>query len=274
MRGLKRHPLRVLVRLFVFVGLAGISLVDFAVCIWLRGKASSAAARAEWLQRWCRWHLRNLDITIKRRGVPPSNGLLISNHLSYLDILVLGAAQPTVFLSKSEVRNWPLVGWLTRCAGTLFIQREQKTDVARVGIQFASVVEQGVVLALFLEGTSTDGSTLLPFRSPLLAPATEKSWPVTPTWIGYMLADGSAADEICYWRDMSFGPHFLNLLSKRQIEAYVAYAPTFAAGANRKELARKLHAQVCELAEQHGGKKLGVSLVCATEARPGAVESH
>lgn len=256
---MKRHPLRVLARLFVFGFMAGVSLIDFAICIWLRGRAASAPARAAWLQRWCRWHLRNLDIAIKRHGTPPQGGLLISNHLSYLDILILGAAQPMVFLSKDEVRNWPLIGWLTRCAGTLFIQREQKSDVARVGIQFAAVVEQGLVLALFPEGTSTDGNTLLPFRSSLFASAAEKGWPVTATWVGYSLADGSVEEEICYWRDMTFGPHILNLLSKRQIEAHVAYAPTFAAGTDRKELAQKLHAQVCELAERHGGKKLRVS---------------
>ena len=258
---MKRHPLRVLVRLFSFCFLTFVSLIDFAVCIWLRGKASSAPARAAWLQRWSRWHLRSLNVVIKRHGEPPTRGLLISNHLSYLDILVLAEAQPMVFLSKSEVRTWPLIGWLTRCAGTLFIQREQKSDVTRANAQFATVVEQGLVLAIFPEGTSTDGNTLLPFRSSLLAPAAEKGWRVTATWISYSLADGSVEEEICYWRDMTFGPHFLNLFSKRQIEAHVAYAPPFAAGADRKELARKLHAQVCELAERHGSKKLGGSPV-------------
>ena len=257
MSGMKRHPLRVLLRLMVCCCLIVLGLLDFIFCIWLRGKGSCVRARAEWLQRWSRRHLRNLNAEIKRHGQPPTRGLLVSNHLSYLDILVLGDGQPMVFLSKAEVRNWPLIGWLTRCAGTLFIQREQKLDVARVNAQFASVVDQGVVLAVFPEGTSTGGDTLLPFRSSLLAPATEKGWPITPTWIGYSLADGSVEEEICYWRDMTFGPHILNLLSKRRVTAHVAYAPSFPASPDRKELARQLHAQVCELAERHGGKKLG-----------------
>lgn len=260
MRGMKRRPLRVLIRLFVFCLFAFVSLIDFALFVWLRAKSSSAPLRAAWLQRWCRWHLRSLNVVIKRHGDPPSGGLLVSNHLSYLDILVLAEAQPMVFLSKAEVRNWPLIGWLTRCAGTVFIRREQKSEVATVARQIASAVEQGLVLTLFPEGTSTDGNTLLPFRSALLSPAAEKGWPVTATWIGYALADGSVSDEICYWRDMSFGPHFLNLLSKRRIEARVAYASPVVAGSDRKELARQLHAQVCELAERHGGKKLGVPL--------------
>jgi 1-acyl-sn-glycerol-3-phosphate acyltransferase len=256
MSGMKRHPLRVLMRLFVCCCLIVLCVMDFICFIWLRGKARSARARAEWLQRWSRRHLRNLNAEITRHGQPPQGGLLISNHLSYLDILVLAEAQPMVFLSKSEVQSWPLIGWLTRCAGTLFIQREQKSDVARVNAQFAAVVEQGLVLAIFPEGTSTGGETLLPFRSSLLAPAVERRWAVTSAWIGYSLTDGSVMDEICYWRDMTFGPHFLNLFSKRRIEVRVAYAPPFTVGSDRKELARKLHAQVCELAERYGGKKL------------------
>ncbi len=257
---INRHPLRVLRRFLVFCFLILLCLLDFVFCIWLRGKARSPRARAEWLQRWSRRHLRNLNAEIKRHGQPPSRGLLVSNHLSYLDILVLAEAQPMVFLSKAEVRNWPLIGWLTRCAGTLFIQREQKSDVARANAQFAAVVEQGLVLAIFPEGTSTGGNTLLPFRSSVLAPAVEQRWVITPAWIGYSLEDGLVEEEICYWRDMTFGPHALNLLSKRRVTVHVAYAASIDAGSDRKELARQLHAQVCDLAERYGGKKLEVSV--------------
>ncbi|MBI3849818.1 MAG: 1-acyl-sn-glycerol-3-phosphate acyltransferase [Verrucomicrobia bacterium] len=253
---MKRHPLRVLRRFFVFTVLILLCLLEFIFCIWLRGKASSARARADWLQRWSRRHLRNINAEIQRSGQPPARGLLVSNHLSYLDILVLAEAQPMVFLSKAEVRDWPLIGWLTRCAGTLYIQREQKSDVARVNAQFATVVEQGLVLAIFPEGTSTGGNTLLPFRSSVLAPAVEQQWAITPTWIGYSLEDGLVEEEICYWRDMTFGLHALNLLSKRRVTVHVAYAASIEAGPDRKELARQLHAQVCDLAERHGGKKL------------------
>jgi 1-acyl-sn-glycerol-3-phosphate acyltransferase len=256
---MKRHPFRVLYRLSVFCLFGVLGLLDFVVLIWLPGRARSARARAEWMQRWSRRHLRNLDAEVKRHGRPPTQGLLICNHLSYVDIIVLAAAHPMVFLSKAEVRNWPLIGWLTRCGGSLFIQREQRSDVGRVNEQLAAVLEQGVVVAIFPEGTSTGGNTLLPFRSPLLAPAAEKKWPITATWIGYSLADGSVENEICYWRDMTFVPHFLNLFSKRRIKAHVAYAPPFVPDRDRKQLARQLHAQVCELAERHGGKKLSVT---------------
>jgi 1-acyl-sn-glycerol-3-phosphate acyltransferase len=138
----------------------------------------------------------------------------------------------------------------------LFIQRDQKSDVVRVNAQLATVLEQGLVLAIFPEGTSTDGNTLLPFRSSLLAPATERGWPVTPTWIGYSLDDGRVEEEICYWRDMTFGLHALNLLSKRGVTVRVAYAASIEPGPDRKELARQLHAQVCELAERYGGRNL------------------
>ena len=252
MHSMKRHSVRVMFRLLGFGLIAVVSLIDFVLRIWLSGKASSVRARADWLQRWCRWHLRNLRVRVHREGAMPKHGVLVSNHLSYVDVLVLGAAQPLAFVSKSEVRSWPLIGWLTRCGGTLFIDREKRSDVTRVGTQFAPVIAEGLVIALFPEGTSTDGHTVLPFRASLFAPATEYGWPVVAAWIGYSLADGSVEEEVCYWGDMTFGPHFLNLLSKEQIQARVVYSPPISPGRDRKELARLLQGRVWELAELSG----------------------
>jgi 1-acyl-sn-glycerol-3-phosphate acyltransferase len=106
-------------------------------------------------------------------------------------------------------------------------------------------------LGLFPEGTSTGGDQVLPFHSSLLAPAEEHQWPVTPAWISYSIEDGSVADEICYWREMTFFPHFLNLLSKKRIQARVIYGKPLLPGLNRKEMARRLHEQVCQLKETH-----------------------
>jgi 1-acyl-sn-glycerol-3-phosphate acyltransferase len=243
------HPLRVTIRLAAFCLIVLLSLLDFLLRIWFARKAGSARARAEWMQRWSRQHLLNLRISVAYDGPPPARGLLVSNHLSYTDILVFGAGQPFVFAAKSEVRGWPILGWLTRCAGTLFVQREKKTHVAHLKAEFAPVVEQGLVLALFPEGTSTDGHVVLPFHSSLLQPAVENQWPVTPAWIGYSLEDGSVEDEVCYWRDMTFGPHFLNLLSRRIIHARVVFGRPVT-GNDRKLLAKELHAQVCAMAER------------------------
>jgi 1-acyl-sn-glycerol-3-phosphate acyltransferase len=196
------------------------------------------------MRRSSRRILRFLGVKATYYGQAPTQGLLVSNHVSYLDILVFGQAQPLIFISKSEVRDWPFVGWLTRCAGTLFIHRKSKSDVIRLGRDFTELIKQGAVVALFPEGTSSDGTEVLPFRSALLEPAARYAWAVSPTWIGYTVENGSVEQEICYWGDMSFGSHLLNLLCKKGIQANVVYRPSLPPGLNRKQMTRELHKEI------------------------------
>src|SRR5207244_1055064 len=147
-----------------------LAFLDFVFRLWLGGKARSIPARAQWLKLWAGKFIRVLHIEVRFEGRPPARGILACNHLSYTDILVLSSLHPLVFVSKSEVRSWPVVGPLTRCAGTLYIVRQQRSDVVRLGDEMVKVVEAGVVVTLFLEGTSSDGANVLPFRSSLLAP--------------------------------------------------------------------------------------------------------
>jgi 1-acyl-sn-glycerol-3-phosphate acyltransferase len=134
----------------------------------------------------------------------------------------------------------------------LFVNRQRKSDVALLGPAFKHVVDQGVPLVLFPEGTSTGGDQVLPFMPSLLEPAAQHGWTVTPAWIGYSLAHGSVADQIAYWRDMTFLPHFLNLLSLPEIEAKVVFRPAAPAGLDRKRLAKLLRDEVEETARQNG----------------------
>jgi lyso-ornithine lipid O-acyltransferase len=247
----KKHPLRVGVRLFFLLTLFLIAFLDFFFRLWLCGKASSLHARASWMQSWARRFLGILNGKVSIQGTPPARGMLVSNHLSYVDVLVFGSLQPLVLVSKSEVRSWPVIGPLTRCAGTLYIRRQSKSDVGRLADDMVAVVNAGVVVTLFLEGTSSDGSTVLPFRSSLLGPVEAHHWPVTPAWIHYRMEQGSVADEICYWRDMTFFPHLLNLLSKDGFEAFVSFGSPLNCEMDRKEMARVLHAEVCQLKAAH-----------------------
>jgi lyso-ornithine lipid O-acyltransferase len=174
--------------------------------------------------------------------------VLACNHLSYLDVIVLAAEQPMVFVAKSEIRRWPVFGRLACWAGTLFVRRDRKSDVTKFNEAFAAVVNERVILGLFPEGTSTNGRQVLPFYSSLFEPAAASCWPVSAARIGYTLAEGSVENDICYWGDMTFFPHFLRLLTRKQIQATVAYGPALPAGLDRKEMARQLHQQVGELA--------------------------
>jgi 1-acyl-sn-glycerol-3-phosphate acyltransferase len=231
---------------FVCATLAVVT-VDFGLRLWLAGKSRDLRARCDWTSRSARKLMRCLNLRADYSGEPPRLGLLVSNHLGYLDILVLAARQPAVFVSKADVRGWPVFGFLTRLAGTLFVRRERRGDVSPLNEQMAAVLRVGMVLVVFPEGTSSDGRQVLPFFSSLLQPAVTVGCPVTPAFIRYELADGSVADEVCYWGDMMFGAHFLNLLAKRAIRAHVRFGAARPPGDDRKPLARGLQRAVRDL---------------------------
>jgi 1-acyl-sn-glycerol-3-phosphate acyltransferase len=240
--------LRAIAKLGAFLWVSGRALLDF----WLnvRPRGATRPMRADWCHRWAIAFLKVVNVELTFRGVPPKAGILACNHLSYVDVVVLHAIHHQVFLSKAEVRDWPIIGPLTRCGGTLFVRRERKADVADLQTDFMHVLNEGIPITIFPEGTSSDGSTVLPFRSSFLEPAAKANCPVTPAWIGYRLDEGSVADEVCYWRDMTFGPHFLKLLSKKKLYATVVFGEPIASGMNRKEMAAALHAEVTKLANR------------------------
>ncbi len=188
-----------------------------------------------------------MDWQVSTVGAPPSAAIYCANHLSYLDIVMLGAATPVVFVSKAEVRNWPIMGRLAECGGTLFLQREKKGELLEVTRQFAPVIAQGVPIVIFLEGTSSNGDEVLPFRPSLLAPAVASAWSVAAVALDYSVSGGTVAEDVAYWGDMTFGPHFLNLLDKREVAARIAFGPAQEAGSDRKTLARHLQSQVIRL---------------------------
>jgi 1-acyl-sn-glycerol-3-phosphate acyltransferase len=172
---------------------------------------------------------------------------LVCNHLSYLDVLVLAALTPSRFVAKSEVRNWPVFGWFACLAGTIFVERNKRSQVARSAEEMAAALQQGSLMVLFPEGTSSGGETVLPFKSSLLEPATRNSQPVTAGLIAYDLIDGDVSEEVCYWKDMTLLPHLINLLSKSIVHAVVCFTEARQETRDRKILARQLHSEVLRL---------------------------
>ena len=129
------------------------------------------AARAAWLHRATRRHLKIFNLKPAVSGPIPARGLIVSNHLSYLDILVLASVAPAAFVSKADVRGWPMFGWLATLGGTVFIERERRTHVGAVNREVERALADGVPVVVFPEGTSSAGANILPFRSSLLEPA-------------------------------------------------------------------------------------------------------
>jgi 1-acyl-sn-glycerol-3-phosphate acyltransferase len=239
--------LRTTFRLIVLVSTALQACGHFLI-LRLR-RPLSTLARAQWLHRWCAKALHRLGIELQPDGEFPSRGLLVANHLGYLDILVLSALHPCVFVSKQEVRSWPLFGLMAKLSGTVFVDRSRTSAAHTANQEMSQALSQDAVVVLFPEGTSSDGSKVLPFRPALFDAATKAGASVVSAHISYDVADGSAAHDICYWGAMSFFPHLLRLLSRHQIRARVRFAGETRKFADRKLAARVTREMVTSLAQ-------------------------
>ena len=228
----------------IYPPLAATCFADYA----FTGARSCIRQRVHWLRRSSAKHAKWLGFRIRVHGEIPSNGLIVSNHVSYLDILALSTAATTAFVSKKEVADWPLFGALAKMGATIFVDRERRGAVSEVAEEMHEHLDAGVPLVLFPEGTSTDGSHVLPFRSSLFEPVVKLACPLTACGLRYSLAGGSVPDEVAYWGDMSLAPHMGNLLRKTGLTVDIHFGPSHVRQQDRKSLARDLHAEVRALA--------------------------
>ena len=223
------------------------ALVENAITIPFFAKADRLRARTAWLRRWSRFACRVVGIRVTTRGSMPRSGLLVCNHLSYLDVIVLSSIRPCLFVAKRDVATWPLFGWLARVAGTIFVDRERRLASADVVDLVRDAITDGSLVVLFPEGTSSDGSTVLPFKSALLESAVQLRCPVAAAAIEYAIDDGSVADEVCYWGDMTLAPHLLNLFFKRKIRATCLFSVPRIRSGDRKEIAHELREEIVSM---------------------------
>ena len=242
--------LRTALKLIWFLWELAIVLIDYFFTTAFISKDKKRVARAQWLHRACRRHIKIYSCTYSSEGPLPTKGLLICNHLSYLDIMVISAITPSVFVSKSEVRSWPIFGFCAALAGTLFIERARRMHVGPINEEIKAVMDSGALVVVFPEGTSTNGDEVLPFRSPLLEPVTQGSHPITVAFLTYELDGGDARNEVCYWGDHVFFPHACNLLNKKAVRAHLRFAPFERTTDDRKILAVQLREAVLKLKPQ------------------------
>lgn len=208
-----------------------------------RGAKLSLADRAQWLHASCLLALRRMSVEAACRGPRPTRGLICANHLSYLDIAVSAAAAPCVFVSKREVRSWPVFGRFAAWGGTIFLDRGSRASAEQAAAAMGEALEQEVPVLLFPEGTSTDGSEVLRFHPMLLQPAVEKALEITAAAIAYRLR-GGAEREVCYYGDVSFVPHLLAMLGRTGIRAAIEFYPEAQVYAERKAAALDLREKV------------------------------
>ncbi len=176
--------------------------------------------------------------------------MLVANHVSWLDIFVIQAVCPSRFVSKSEVRSWPvpwlpILGWLCEKAGTLFIARSTRADVKRINEEMIDLLKSGEVVAVFPEGMTTEGGRVAPFHASLLHAALISDAHVRPVGIRYMRPDGSASAEVIYAGDTRFFESVRAIANQARTVAQLIFTETIAtAGLNRSELARQARDQI------------------------------
>lgn len=159
----------------------------------------SAAQRSQAVTRWAQHMLKAMGVTLHVQGEPQPGPLLwVSNHIAWLDILSLHAVRQCRFVAKSEVHQWPIIGTLAEGAGTLFIERASRRDAMRVVHVMAQALQHGDTLAVFPEGTTGLGDTVLPFHANLLQAAVVTGSPIQPVLVRYENAQGQAATHVRY----------------------------------------------------------------------------
>ena len=181
-------------------------------------------------------------------GVEPGS-LIIANHISWLDIFVLNAARPVAFISKSEVRDWPLIGWLSAKTDTVFLRRGSRGHAKIVNAEIDALLNAGKDVALFPEGTTTDGTTLLGFHAALLQPAVETGRPVQPVALSYETPDGRRTLAPAYAGETTMGQCVGAILATPKMIARLRPTPALATtdstgNATRREIARAAHAAI------------------------------
>jgi len=185
--------------------------------------------RADWLHRFCARGMRGMGIEIGVEGVFPERGAVISNHLSYLDIVVFATLHPCVFVSKEEVRRWPVVGWMTTMSGTVYVARGHGGSAMKARKEMQAVVDAGLPVVFFPEGTTSNGHQLLKFHTGLLSQVIAGGAPVTAAYLSYSLAvenghDVRVADDVSYWGDRNMLAHIFKFLGLRGVRAKVRFA--------------------------------------------------
>ena len=223
-------------------------LVCALVFPWL-----SARQRAPWVGWWARGFVAALGMRVRVQGEwpqQPGRYLLASNHISWLDIFVIHAVKPVRFVSKAEVRGWPLAGYLASRAGTLFVDRARKRDTRDIGDQMHAVLAEGEAIGIFPEGTTSDGSVVLPFFSPLLQPAVRCEASLVPTGVRYRRPDGGTNTALAFIGEQTFLQSVQITLRQPASEVEVRFGtPISAAGRHRRELTRELEQAIAALLE-------------------------
>lgn len=243
-----------------------------------RFSRASAETRTQLTRAWSLKLLRlaGVRLVVHNDAARLDEGVLVvSNHVSWIDIYVINAWRPTPFVSKAEIRNWPVVGWLAHKLDTVFIHREKRSDAKRIMHELASRLDSGARMCVFPEGTTSDGRGVLPFHSNLFQAPVSASRPVQPVCLMYEEANGRQSVAPAYIDDVSLGQSLDALLRAGPLTAHVYIGEALAPGADRRALAAEAEASVKRALEAlQGGARGATEREQTTEASDSGETQH
>lgn len=240
------HVGRVLARIGLHL-LAGVLTVLLRFPFWTIDRRHAA------IRDWSRGALQIFGMTVVARGAPASRcaigRLIVANHTSWLDVIALFVTTDAVFVAKSDLEKWPIIGWLATRLGTIFLERRTTRDLTRGVAVITERLSRGTNVIVFPEGTTTDGTRLLPFRAALFAAVVNARSFVQPVAITYRRGDGQPASETAFVGDMSMLGSFVALATTRDTARGTAVHMSFlteypSAGLSRQALASHAEASI------------------------------
>lgn len=203
--------------------------------------------RRDGLQRlWSHQILKILAIRLEaERTDLPQGCLIVANHISWLDIFVINAARPAAFISKAEVRQWPFIGWLAERNNTVFLRRGSRGHARIVNAEIDALLNAGQDVAIFPEGTTTDGTHLLGFHAALLQPAIETERPILPLTLSYHDASDALSLAPSFAGETTLRQCFSAILASRSLVARLSPSPAIdTVGKTRRELSSEAHTAI------------------------------
>jgi 1-acyl-sn-glycerol-3-phosphate acyltransferase len=230
-------------------GLLALHLTWGVTIVGLAFPVVKPAQRDRFIMAWARRLLGVLGVQPRLAPAPglPGGALLVCNHVSWLDIYLIYAAQRVHFVSKSEVRAWPLAGWLAHKTGTLFLERGRRADTARINAEMRALMHSGAWVAVFPEGTTSDGRALKRFLPSLLQPAVELNCPIVPAALRYRTLANEYSAAPAYIGQMSLWQSFRQIVSEPGLIAELHFGEPIQPNRHRRDLAAEAEQAVARL---------------------------
>ncbi len=214
----------------------------------LRGKAAGIRHNLKVTRTWARGAARILNIRVKVIGDPEAfeGGMIVSNHLGYIDVPVTASVFPLRFAPKVQIKSWPFLGWFVGLNFPIWVDRESRAKSAEVAEELDWTLREKLSTLVFPEGTSTDGHGILPFKSTPFEPIVKSQFPVLPILVKYV--ETPDRYPIAWYGDFEFLPHVGSLIGRKRIDATLEILPAVRPepGETRNEFANRLHAIMAE----------------------------